>query len=129
MSTPITLLYGSLQMTIFCILSGRVMLWRFMTRTGYGDREDQMARAMVRAHANFAEYVPVILVCQLAMELCSLPAWEVHAVGATLFVGRLFHMWGMWGSTDVHIGRRIGAGLTFCAMGLVCILSGYELWT
>ena len=116
MSVQISLLYGGLLGLLFCLLSARVMFWRFQTLTVTGDGGDTRNRAMVRGHANFCEYVPIALALLVILELSGLSDIWLHVFGGTLFLARCLHAWGMWTTTDVTRGRRFGAGLTFVVL-------------
>jgi uncharacterized membrane protein YecN with MAPEG domain len=44
------------------------------------------------------------------------PAWMVHGVGATLFVGRVAHALGLLLQTGPSLGRVVGMLLTWVAL-------------
>jgi uncharacterized membrane protein YecN with MAPEG domain len=85
-------------------------------------------RAAIRAHAHFAEYVPIIALMVAALEMSGVPALAVHLPMATLLVARLLHPFGMSappGSAQFRIGRIGGMVITtFVLIG--CALS--TLW-
>lgn len=94
-------------------------------RTGiqFFDGGDQTLLRRMRAHGNYTETVPIVLVGMLAAELTGAPAWLLLTGGASLLVGRLMHaailMLKGWG-----LPRAIGMILTFVPMlgfGLWCV--------
>ena len=126
MSVQVSLFYGGLLGLLFCILSARVMFWRFKTLTVTGDGGVKRNQAMLRGHANFAEYVPIALIMLILLELVRFDPFWLHVFGGTLVFARCLHAWGMWSTTDVTLGRRIGAGLTFLvmsAMACTCLVT------
>jgi uncharacterized membrane protein YecN with MAPEG domain len=62
----------------------------------------------VRAHGNFAEYVPQGLLFLLALELMQLQAGLVWLLGVTLTVARVAHAYGVITQYGPSIGRAIG---------------------
>jgi hypothetical protein len=84
----------------------------------------------IRGHANFAEYVPLILVLMVALELCGTPKWQLHALGATLLVGRLLHGYAFSFTQEHVFGRSAGIALTFVSLlgaGLLCVYAGLRV--
>ena len=70
-------------------------------------RYDPLKRA-IRIHANFVEYLPVVLIL---LGLCesshSLPHWLTKALAAYFVIGRLFHYYGL-SNPGPSLGRVIG---------------------
>lgn len=100
-----------------------VMVGYRRARTGiqffYGD--DQTLLRRMRAHGNFTETVPIVLVAMAAAELTGAPAWLLWTGGLSLLVGRLMHAailvikgWGL--------PRALGMILTFVPM------LGFGVW-
>jgi hypothetical protein len=85
-------------------------------RVSIGDGgNEQLLRAM-RVQANFAEYVPLALLLIVMLELAGGPAWLVHALGASLAGGRLFHAYGVGQVAEPARVRVIGMALTLTAL-------------
>ena len=117
----LTALYAGLLGLLYAGLSSRVMWWRMRERVLIGEGTQGAGLAMVRAHANFMEFVPISLVLILLIELGGGdPGW-VHGLGGALLAARVLHAIGMWRSTGVSLGRRAGAGLT---LGVLVVASG-----
>ena len=84
---------------------------RHQIRLGTGGHAD--LEAAVRAHANFAEYVPLALVLLLLAEV-NHAAWPLTAIAATLLVyGRVRHARAL--RTDDIPQRVTGMKATFAA--------------
>ena len=69
-----------------------------------------------RAFGNCAEYAAPGMIAMLLLAAVGAPAWMVHAVGATLLVGRVVHALGLLFQTGPSLGRVIGMLLTWVAL-------------
>ncbi|MEN8819598.1 MAG: MAPEG family protein [Abyssibacter sp.] len=121
----VTPLYAGLLALWFLVLS----IWVIQGRSGpegpsLGDGGDVAMARRIRGHANFAEYVPLVLVLMGVAELSAAPAWMLHGVGLCLFVGRLLHGYALSFSANNPLGRILGMVLTFAALLLT---AGYNL--
>jgi uncharacterized membrane protein YecN with MAPEG domain len=126
MSIKVTLLYGGLLALWFLVLSIRVIQGRAGPgKPSLGDGGHPAMLRRIRGHANFAEYVPLILLLIGLLELSGVPAWQVHALGGALLAGRLLHGYA-FSFTDEHVfGRSAGIALTFVALVGAALLSLY----
>ena len=123
----VTALYAGLLGLIFAVLSGRVMLWRFSSGVVAGDGGHESKAAMIRAHANFFEYVPICLVMLAVLELNGMSSAWLHALGGLLVLARVLHGVGMSWTIGVSVGRRVGTALTMVVLissALACVLQG-----
>ena len=116
MSVLVTPLYAGILGLIYFALAANVIRRRGRLRISLGDGGDAAFARQVRAHANFAEYVPLVLVLMLALELAGAAPWELHAIGILLLAGRLMHAY-CFVFTGGSIPMRVaGMGLTFTAL-------------
>ncbi len=104
---PITLFYGGALALWFLVLSVRVIQGRAASGQSLGDGGDASLQRRIRGHANFAEYVPLILVLLALLEIGGTAPWLLHAIGAMLLVGRLLHGYA-FAFTDLFAPGRIG---------------------
>jgi uncharacterized protein len=75
MSMPgITATYLGALALLYAFLSLRVARMRRGNKIGFGDGENQKLRSAIRAHAHFAEYVPIIVVMNALLEMGGAPA-------------------------------------------------------
>ena len=65
-------------------------------RVLFGDGDNRELRSAIRAHANFAEYVPIIVLMVALLEMSGTPALRVHLLMGSLLVARLLHPLGMY---------------------------------
>lgn len=121
MALSITPLYVALLTLVFLALSVLVIRERFSVRTSVGDGGHKTLTRRMRVQGNFAEYVPLGLLLMLCVELQGAPAVAVHAMGATLLVGRLCHAIGMSLTPQVFILRQVGILLTFLMLTVSAI--------
>ena len=120
---PITMLYAGLLSLWFLVLSWRVVQKRrHGINLGDGGDPDMLRR--IRGHANFAEYVPLILLLLAFLESGGLAKWLVHVLGAALLVARLIHGIALSFTEKWFLGRFVGTLMTFILLfvcGGLCI--------
>ena len=118
----ITAFYAALMAALFIYLSVRVIGWRRDRRVEFGHGEDFELLRRMRVHANFAEYVPFVLVLMALAESMQPPDLLLHAVGVVLVVGRVIHAYGVSQSPPIMRYRVYGMWLTFASMTLAALL-------
>ena len=79
------LLYAGLGMQVSRLRRGHRVLF-----------DNIRLRSAIRAHANFAEYVPIIVLMVAMLEMFGLPALTVHLLMGALLIARLLHPLGMY---------------------------------
>lgn len=119
---PITLLYAGLLGLWFLILSVRVIGGRRSGQVSLGDGGSESLLRRIRAHGNFAEYVPFILVLMAALENTGVQGWWLHVVGVPLLVGRLLHGYAFSFTEHFVVGRVVGMVLTLTALSVAVAL-------
>lgn len=120
----ITLLYAGLLGLLFLVLSVRVIQGRGSSGVSLGDGGDALLQRRVRAHANFAEYVPLVLLMIGFLESAGAAAWLLHGLGGVLLIGRLAHGYALAFHTNFPPGRLVGASgtlLTLLVGSLACV--------
>ncbi len=129
----VTPLYAGLLALWFLVLSFRVIRGR---RAGIplGDGGDPAMLRAIRGHGNFAEYVPIVLVMMMILELSRFSIYVVHLIGLLLLVGRLLHGYALSFTEKFMFGRFWGIVLTFLALliaAVLCIwqgIQGHGVW-
>jgi uncharacterized membrane protein YecN with MAPEG domain len=116
-------LYTSLLIFIFVILSIRTIRVRRRYQIAIGHTDNQDLLRASRAHANFAEYVPLCLIGIFFVEYHGASAIFVHILGSTLLIARIIHSYGISQSKENFRFRVCGMALTF----LVLIFSAFYL--
>lgn len=115
----ITPLYAGILAFLFFALSLRVIAVR--GRVSLGDGGDPVVLRRMRGHANFAEYVPLILLMMGFLELNQTSAALLHGIGLTLVVARLLHGYALSFAQKFVFGRFFGTLLT---LGLLVVAGG-----
>jgi uncharacterized membrane protein YecN with MAPEG domain len=111
--------YLAVLALIYTALSIRVVRLRRGNRVGFGDGDNVTLRAAVRAHAHFAEYVPIIVLMVAALEMFGTSAIQLHMLLGTLVVSRILHPFGLHarpGTAQFFVGRMLGMTLTLFVM-------------
>jgi uncharacterized membrane protein YecN with MAPEG domain len=120
-ATTAAALYIGLLLFVMAGLKLYVGGARANRKVASGDLSNADFNRATRVQMNAVEDVPVLMVGILALAVLGMPAWYIHAVGATLVVVRLAHAVGLATQKPgrASFGRLIGAlgtVLTFLAI-------------
>lgn len=119
---PVTALYAALLVPLFLLLSARVINVRRQSRITVGHGDDPTLLRRMRVQANFVEYAPIGLILLGLAESTGTDARFLHAAGATLILGRLFHAYG-FSQIDEKLNWRVcGMVLTMTALAVLAAL-------
>jgi uncharacterized membrane protein YecN with MAPEG domain len=91
----ITSIYASLSALLIVKLALPVINLRRKNRVSVGDGGNEQLQLAIRTHANAVEWVPITLLLLLTLELNGAPTMLIHALGATLLIGRILHAMGL----------------------------------
>lgn len=91
MTIPTTIFFIGVFALIQVPLTVMVGYRRVQTNIQFLDGGDQTLLRRMRAHANYTENVPIVLLAMAAAELAQAPQWLLWAGGISLLVGRLMH--------------------------------------
>ena len=117
----VTPLYAALIGLIFTMLSIRTLRLRRRLGVAIGPGEEPILLKAVRAHGNFAEYVPIALLLMIFTELRTEGTLLIHALGSLLLVGRLTHAYGISQLKENYRFRVAGMAMTFTVI-ITCSL-------
>jgi uncharacterized protein len=92
----ITSAYLGILALLYLVLGLQVSRLRRGHRVLFGDGDNIKLRSTIRAHANFVEYVPIIVLMVAMLEMSGMPALRVHLLMGALLVARLLHPLGMY---------------------------------
>ena len=90
----ITALYAGLLATLLFILSIRVIGLRgnpAFSFIAHGKGEKELLQRAIRAHGNFTEYVPMMLILLAFLELSEVSELKLHLLGGSFLLGRVMH--------------------------------------
>lgn len=119
----ITAAYAGLLGLVFLVLTARVVLRRGAVKTTLGDGGDVLLQRRIRAHGNFIEFVPLVLILMILLELQNVSIWIVHLVGVCLVVGRLIHCVNISRENEALAGRVVAMLLTLTALGVASVFA------
>jgi uncharacterized membrane protein YecN with MAPEG domain len=89
-----------------------------------GDMGDAALTRAIRAHANFAEHAPIVLLLLLCLALVGVDPFWLHIYGATFTIGRVVGAVGMMRDKHPNALRFFGnavTGLALLAGGVAAI--------
>lgn len=87
--------YAGILAFIYLGLTLRTIMSRGTTKIAIGAGGNRHLERRVRAHGNFSEYVPIILILLTFLELRGAPGSLLHVLGAVLILARLSHAYGI----------------------------------
>lgn len=110
---PAAALWAGLNLLLFLVLSVQVTRQRRAHKVAVGDAGVEPVLRASRAFGNAAEYIPAGLAVLGLLVLVDSPPLSVHLAGASLFLGRALHAFGMSRSTGVSLPRALGMVFTW----------------
>lgn len=109
-----TTIYAGLSGLLLVYLALQTIKARRANKVKLGDGGVFALQSAVRAHANFAEYMPITIVMLFLLEYNGAQAWMIHVIGATFIAGRLVHAQGL---LNDNLRKRVqGMGVTFTVL-------------
>jgi hypothetical protein len=120
----VTAAYLAALALLYVGLSVQVIRLRRRNLAGFGDAGNAQLRSAIRAHAHFAEYVPITVLMVAMLEVSGLAAIAVHGLMGALLLSRLLHPLGMYaksGTLQFRLGRVGGMTITTSVM-IICAL-------
>jgi uncharacterized membrane protein YecN with MAPEG domain len=115
----VTAAYAAILGLIYFALSAWVVMGRAKFRVINGDGGVSGLHRRIRAHANFAEYVPLILLLAALIEAGGGSRTSIHALLLPLTIARLMHPVGMVAkenSRQQYMFRAPGAIVTWAVL-------------
>lgn len=125
MILPITLAFASLNALIFIFLSILVVRGRFKERVSVGAGGKTSLELKIRAHGNFAEYVPLALFLLALLEVNDQPQALLCILGTALTVGRISHAIGLRTPVAPNPFRFVGTLLTWVVITVAAVMGLY----
>lgn len=116
--TPLT---AGLLTLVYIFLSSRVINIRHSQRIALGDGGNRRLQRRIRAHGNFAEYVPLALLLLLMLELMGAAPWLIAGLGLLLLTGRSLHAYSVSQDPEPLPFRVAGMILTFTTLSVAAL--------
>jgi uncharacterized membrane protein YecN with MAPEG domain len=104
---------------------------RRSNRVLFGDADSVKLRTAIRVHANFIEYVPIISLLVVLLEMSGMETSRVHLLMGGLLLARLLHPMGMAarpGTWQFNVGRVAGILLTIAVLVAAAIGAIRRFW-
>lgn len=121
-STQAAALWSGLMIVLLLVLGARTAMARRRNKVLLGDGGNAQVLLASRVFGNASEYIPVGIGALALLAMLGMPAYVLHGLGGTLFLGRIAHAVGMSDKRPT-VGRVLGMGLTFLSL----ILAGMML--
>jgi uncharacterized membrane protein YecN with MAPEG domain len=103
------------HLLLLLVLSVLVVRQRRKHAIELGHAEIPELERAIRAFGNATEYVPGGLIALVVLAMAGAYPMAVHAVGLTLFVGRVAHALGLSRSGAASLPRAVGVTVTWIA--------------
>ena len=123
----VTAFYAAILGLIFACLSTWVIAGRFKLQILHGDGGNETMNRRMRAHGNFAEYVPVILLLLALFESSGGSKAIVRILLVVLTVARLMHPVGMIAPPNSVQQYAFRATSVIATLTILAIASGLLL--
>ncbi|MBW4034671.1 MAG: glutathione S-transferase [Proteobacteria bacterium] len=121
----ITAIYAAILALIYLAITGWVVAGRGKFKVLHGDGGNDNLNRRIRAHANFNEYVPLILVLAALLEARGAGTVTMNALLLPLVVARVIHPFGMMArenSPQQFALRAPGALITWVVLAVVAVM-------
>jgi uncharacterized membrane protein YecN with MAPEG domain len=101
----ITPIYTAILAFMLAGLFINVVRVRRKYKVGLGNGGQAAVAKASRAHGNFVETVPLIILMMAMLESMGIASMVLHGMGAMLVFSRVLHIWGLAESTGTSTGR------------------------
>ena len=113
----VTAFFAGILGFLFIALSANVIKSRRKMRVSIGDGGDAQIARKMRAHANFAEYTPFVLLLMGINEMNGTSHTILVAIGMAFLLGRLSHAYGL---LVAEVASTSDKRFNFRMVGMVC---------
>jgi uncharacterized membrane protein YecN with MAPEG domain len=122
----LTASYTAILALIYLALSFWVVAGRVKHKAIHGDGGSSALSKRIRAHANFIEYVPLLLIMAALLEGGGARASTIHALLGVLVVARILHPFGMVARENT-VQQFICRGLSAIATWIIMLVEAILL--
>ncbi len=127
MNLHLTTSYACFLATLFLALSVQTIRVRRRSKVAIGSGGNPLLARASRAHANFAEYVPLALFLMALFEIRQGDPRAIHAAGLALSFGRISHGFGISREDEDFRFRIGGMAGTFTAYVILILANLYAI--
>ncbi len=125
MALPVSLAAAGLAGLLNFWLAARVGRLRGKHDVLIGDGDNPQLIAAMRAHANFVEYTPFVLLLTGFVELAQGPSWLLATVVGVYLLGRVAHGVGMTGDVRWRMVGMATTMVTLLGLSIYAIVLAY----
>jgi len=123
----VTAFFAGILAIAYIALAFIVIRGRYAGRVAIGDGGDKIMERKIRAHANFAEYVPMALILMGFNEINGSSHFLLGLLGTALLAGRCSHAYSLI-VAEVKQGNEFrfrmgGMIITFAVMGILALMA------
>jgi uncharacterized membrane protein YecN with MAPEG domain len=117
----ITIFFTAILGLWYFFLSARTIAGRgkYKVSLGSGESDDMLRR--VRTHANFAEYIPLLIIIMGLLEYREVPQTFLIMFGSSLLIGRGMHFYGLYSASTPFWPRVVGMHMTLWPLLVGCL--------
>ncbi len=128
MILPVTLVIAAAAGLINLWLALRTSSVRRSGQISVGDGGNPKMLARMRAHANFTEYAPFVLILMALIEFAHGASLWLWAVGIVFILGRLLHAFGMErpGANPLRVAGITSTYLVLLGLSVWAAVIGYQ---
>lgn len=112
-------LYASLLAIIFIFLSVLVIKARISAQVAIGSGNSKILEQRIRAHANFSEYTPFVLLLLFMAEYQGMANYIIHLLGILFLTGRISHLYSL-AFHEKYENEHLKTSLKYRQIGMVC---------
>lgn len=113
--------YLVLNLLLLVVLTVGVIRIRFADRISMGDAGRADLQAASRAHGNFIENAPFVLIGMLSMMQLGTSSLMLHVVGALFLAARVLHAFGITRPNSANPARQLGTVLTLLTYAVLIV--------
>lgn len=128
MLLPITLTFAAAAALLNIWLGMRVGRMRMAHRVLHGDGGNDAVMRRMRAHANYVEYTPFVLILAAGIELAQGSSIWLWVVALVYIIGRVLHAFGMDKDFPSKL-RQAGIMITMLTLAGLSITALYAAYT
>ncbi len=114
----IVALYAGILGLLYLPLAANVIRIRRADSISLGDGGNALLERRIRAHGNFAEYVPIALILIALAEAGGSWPWLIHVLGIALVTGRALHAVALTSLAPRSMARVGGMVATLNVIGI-----------
>lgn len=112
-------LYASILAIIFVFLSVLVINARASEKVAIGIGNSKLLEQRIRAHANFIEYTPFVLLLLFMAEYQRVYGYIIHLMGILFLIGRISHLYSL-AFHEKYENDKLKTSLRYRQIGMVC---------